>query len=336
MAMTLTPRQLTKRAQFYQQFAQLTAAGVPILKILETFSRNPTDHSYRSATEQLRLRITQGATFTDAVRDLGHWAPPFDIALIEAGEHSGRLDQVFRLLSNYYQEKAAILRRMISDLLYPAFLLHFVIVLFPFLDWFKGGCSTGVFVMRTAGILAVLYTAIFMLVYAMQGRRGENWRAWLEKVLRPVPGLGSARQALALARLSAALEALLNAGVTIIEAWELAAAASGSPRIERAVREWRPRLQNSGVTPSEAVIDSGKFPELFENLYHSGEISGQLDESLRNLHRYYLEEGQHKMHLLGQWLPRGVYLCVALLVAFKVIGFYTNYFNQVNSIGNGF
>ena len=52
------------------------------------------------------------------------WAtgcPPFDIALVQAGEHSGRLDAVFKLLAAYYNDRAALLRQMISDLAYPAF-----------------------------------------------------------------------------------------------------------------------------------------------------------------------------------------------------------------------
>jgi type II secretory pathway component PulF len=61
----------------------------------------------------------------------------------------------------------------------------------------------------------------------------------VERTLRWVPILGKARQDLALARLAAALEALLNAGVPIIGAWELAATASGSPALRRTVLTWR-------------------------------------------------------------------------------------------------
>ena len=49
------------------------------------------------------------------------------------------------------------------------------------------------------------------------------------------------------------------------------------------------------------------------------EISGTLDESLRRLQTYYHEEGSRRMHLLAQWVPRAVYLLVALLIAYKVI-----------------
>jgi type II secretory pathway component PulF len=170
------------------------------------------------------------------------------------------------------------------------------------------------------------------LLYAAQARRGEKWRSFLERILRPVPMLGTARHSLALARLAAALEALINAGVRIIEAWELAAAASGSPAIYRAVTAWKPEVM-AGRTPSEVVSASRQFPEVFANLYHSGEISGQLDDTLRRLHAYYQEEGSRKMHFVSQWVPRMIYFGVAILVGYKVIMFYMGHINDIKNAG---
>ena len=36
------------------------------------------------------------------------------------------------------------------------------------------------------------------------------------------------------------------------------------------------------------------FPDLFANLYSSGEVSGKLDETLKRLYAHYQEEGTHK------------------------------------------
>ena len=210
---------------------------------------------------------------------------------------------------------------MISDLAYPAFLFHMAIFLFPFIAFFSNG-NLSLFLWRTFGVLIPIYVGIFLLIKSMQGRRGAGWRAFMERVLSPVPVLGTARHSLALSRLSAALEALLNAGVTIIQAWEMAATASGSPAILKTVLAWKPQLE-TGQTPSEVVNASSQFPELFANLYHSGEISGQLDDSLKRLRDYYQEEGSRKLHLFAQWGSRLIYFAVAGYVAYKVIGFYT-------------
>lgn len=309
MPLIFTPGQLTRRSHFYQQLGQLTAAGVPIVNVLEMLSHNAPDRSFLEPIRQLQAGIAKGGNFTDALRGLGDWTPPFDIALIEAGERSGRLDAVFKLLSNYYDERSRLLRQMISDMLYPAFVLHFAIFMFPMISLFNGGTMVG-FVLETFGVLIPIYVVIGAVIYAGQDRRGLEWRAKLEKLLRRVPVLGTARHSLALARLAAALEALINSGVNIIQAWDLAAAAGGSPALQQAVAEWKPRVV-AGETPAEAVKACPLFPELFANLYTTGEISGKLDESLKNLHTYYQEDATRKLHLLAQWVPRFLYFGVA-------------------------
>jgi general secretion pathway protein F len=332
MPLIVTPRQLTQRAQFYQQLGQLAAAGIPIPTALDMLMRNPPSRAFR---EPIRLMITQlagGAILSDALQSIGKWVPSFDIALVRAAEHSGRLDAVFKLLANYYDARAALLRQMIGDLAYPVFLFHFAILTFNFIAWFQSGMSLTMFALRMTATLLPIYLSVWLIIFASQGRRGEKWRSFFEAILRPVPMLGTARHFLALSRLAAALEALLSAGVTIIEAWEMAAAASGSPSLQRTVLAWKPQLAG-GQTPSEAVSAAPRqFPELFANLYHTGEVSGQLDESLDRLRKYYHEEGTRKLHLLARWVPKLIYLCVAGFIAFKIIKYYTAEMNQWNEI----
>jgi type II secretory pathway component PulF len=336
MPLIVTPRQLTLRSQFYRQLGQLTAAGIPIIGALEMLSRNPPARSFREPIKQMITQLSLGSTVSEALAHLGLWVPSFDIALVRAAEHSGRLDTVFKLLADFYDDRARLLRQIIRDLAYPAFLFHFSIFLFPFIQWFGGTLSPAKFIVETFGILLPIYGGILLVIYASQGRRGAKWRAIFELLLRPIPVLGTARHYLALARLAAALEALINAGVTIIEAWEMAAAACGSPAIQRAVTAWKPDVV-SGELPSEAVNKAPRqFPELFANLYKSGEVSGQLDDSLKRIHIYYQEEGTNKLHLLAAWVPKIIYFGVAIMVAVKVISFYTGYFQTINQISNGF
>src|SRR5262245_64599192 len=115
------------------------------------------------------------------------------------------------------------------------------------------------------------YAAIFLLIFASQGRHGEAWRSLIERFIRPVPGLGRAKHGMALARLAVALEALISAGVSIIDGWQLAADASGSPALRPAVLSWRPRIQ-AGETTGEMVSSSCAFPELFLNLYSTRDV----------------------------------------------------------------
>jgi len=328
MAIIFTPSQFSRRAEFYQQLNQFTAAGLGLMAALSHLEKKPPTRSYREPIHAVLDRLSSGFTLSEALLHLDHpWLPGFDIALIQAGEQSGRLDACFRLLADYYAERARLGRQMITDLAYPAFLLHFFVFITPFPQLFLSGNWVR-YLIQTAGILGPLYGLLALVVYGTQSQHGERWRAVIETVLHPVPVLGSARRCLALARLAAALEALLSAGVTIIEAWELAAAACGSPALRRAVREWRP-LVDGGVTPAEAVEASRKFPDLFTGQYSTGEVSGQLDDTLKRLHGYYQEEGSRKLRALSRWVPILLYLVLVLCIAAYVLHFYTTRYQGI-------
>jgi len=330
MSLILTPGQFTQRAEFYYQLSQLTAAGIGLPSALEQLRRNPPGRSYRQRIEQLIDQLNSGYTLSESLRNLGGWLPEFDVSLLQAGEQSGRLDASFHLLADYYTDRARIARQVLGDLAYPAFLFHFAVFILPFAELFSSG-NWVVYLAKTFGVLLPIYAVIALVVFASQSRHGETWRSWMESIFQRVPILGKARWYLALSRLSASLEALLSAGVTIIQAWELAAAASGSPALRRIVLGWRP-LVDAGQTPAEVLSSCRSFPEMFASQYSTGEISGKLDETLHRLHLYYQAEGTRKLNALAQWTPRLVYLGVVLMIAYKVVRFWTGYFNNINDV----
>jgi type II secretory pathway component PulF len=192
------------------------------------------------------------------------------------------------------------------------------------------------FVMQKGIFFGYLYGAILLLAYLCRSNHGEVWRYWLERLSNGIPLLGKARRNLALGRVAAALEAELNAGVNIIHAWELAGAASGSPGLRRTIDEWRPRIE-AGAPPSEAVLKSGMFPELFANLYLSGEMTGQLDDTLKRLHHHYQEEGSRQSRAFTQWTVRLVFLGIMAGIGYEIIKFWAGYASQFNfdDLGGG-
>jgi len=228
---------------------------------------------------------------------IGQWLPAFDVALLQAGEQSGRLEACFRLLADYYTDRARLARQVIADLAYPAFLFHFAIFILPFAKFFTSG-NWLTYLFQTIGVLIPIYAAIALIIYAAQSRHGEKWRGWMECIIHPIPILGTAR------RYPGALTAgrrhwkpLLSAGVTVIQAL---GAGSHRPAVHLLCAAWcwpGDRLWMAGQTPAEALNASGRFPELFANQYATGEISGKLDDNLRRLHTYY-QEGRFAQHFM--------------------------------------
>src|SRR5437764_5378589 len=132
MPLLVTPRQLSQRAEFYHQAGQLLDAGISLPQALSTLQQAPPARSFRQPIQHLLAHLTEGLTFSESLQQLGRWLPSFDVALLHAGEQSGRLPHCFKLLAGYYQERARLLRQVISVLGYPLFLFLFVIFIVPF------------------------------------------------------------------------------------------------------------------------------------------------------------------------------------------------------------
>jgi type II secretory pathway component PulF len=333
MPLIVTPGQFTQRAEFYHQLTQLTSAGIGLLRALEQVQRNPPARSFRAPIHILLEHLNNGYTFAESLKQTGDWFPAFDIALLQAGEQSGRLPECFRQISEQYRDRAQLFRNTLLALAYPLFILHFAILIFP-LARLTGLILHGelfAFLLQKLLVLGPLYGIVAFSVIAGQGK-ASAWRAFMERLLHAVPVLGRARRCLAIARLSSALEALINAGVNILEAWELAAAASASPALMRVVRTAKPQLV-AGTTPSEMVTTCGEFPTEFAQLYSTGEISGKLDDSLRRARIYFQDEGSRKLKAFVFTCAGILILGIMLLVAWQVISFYMDYFKKIQDAG---
>ena len=332
--MIFTPGQLKRRAELYHQLGSMIAAGVPLIEALEMAGKNSGLRVSRKIILSLVENLKNGLTFTDSMVKIHGWLPEFDIALLSAGEHSGRLDYCFKQLGFYYETRATIIRETISGLIRTAITFHLFLMLFPlglFFNFVLGIVNNEYarclpFIAEKILVFGALYGIAFFFIFASQGNRGVRWRALVEHVVQAIPVLRIAQKYLVMSRLSAALEALVSSGVSIVKGWPMAAAASGSPHLNKVVEGWKPHLEG-GSTPAELVRETPYFPEMFVNLYHTGEISGKLDESLGRLHAYFREEGFLQLRMFTKILNGVLYGMVAILVGYNVIRFWVGYFN---------
>ena len=351
----VTPGTLNRRAQLFEQLAAMIAAGVPLTKALEMAAKNRNTGISRKVLQQLTQHLQEGHTFTDAMQLVSGQKRPvnqggievslkagsktyalseFDVALLSAGEESGRLDSSFKMLARYYASRAKMINDTVSSSIITILTLHVFLIVFPigFLVEFVLGIINNEFhrclpfIIEKVLAFALLYGLVGALGFAGQGTRSGGWRAMLELMFSWIPLLRTALKSLVLARLAMALEALFNAGVPVTRSWDLAATACGSQHLKGEVLKWTPQLEQ-GTTPAEMVAQIRYFPDMFTQLYQSGEISGKMDETLTRLHTYYEEEGFRKLHSFGRFLSFGIYMAIAITIGIFVIRFWTNYFS---------
>lgn len=329
MPWVVTPKQLQGRSEFYHQFGTLLAAGVPLLQALETLRRTASSKSNSEPIHRAILVVNQGYNLTEALIQSHRRIPSFDIALIAAGEKSGRLEQCLKLLAEFYRMSALLARQVWSQCLYPAVLVHTAIFLAPITVLVVKGDVWGYLASVLAALVPV-YGVVLFLVWIFQGSHRERWQRILEKLFDIIPFFGPARRDLSISRLALSLEALINAGVPVLQSWPIASLASGSHRLREAATAWLPQAEHHGIPPGELLLNRREYPDMFSSLYLTGEKSGSLDESLRRLHTHYLEEGVRKMKLAAEWAPRILYFGIMIVIAFRVVRFYSDYFGQIN------
>lgn len=350
----VTPATLTRRAELYYQIGNSISAGLPLAKALEMAGNNPSLQSSRALIHDLTQYLREGHTLADSFllvqgkvpgregmtfdnKKHKFWMPDFDVALLSVGEETGRLDSVFKMLAQFYADRAKIIRDTIADLILPMLNLSVFLLVFPLpylVSFVVSGLMDGrwdqciPFLVEKTVAYGLLYGSIFFLIFACQGTHGERWRGVVGGIVGLIPMLRTAVRFLVLGRFTAALEALVNAGVPVIRGWDMAARASGSPRLKREIEANIGQLEH-GMTPAEMVNLTPYFPDMFRNLYYTGEISGQIDDTLIRLRDYYQEEGMRKLKLFTNIMTKVIYGVIALLIAIFIIRFYAGYFGGV-------
>ena len=91
----------------------------------------------------------------------------------------------------------------------------------------------------------------------------------------------------------------------------------------------------SGESLTEALADTGLFPEDFIEMVHVGETSGTVPEELHRLSPQFREQAERALSLLCGALALAVWGVVALFILFFVFRFFMWYVGQINQALEG-
>ncbi len=323
-------RTLARRAEWFDQLATLLEAGVPVLRALELQRNSAMAKPWRKGIDAWIRHLQAGEPLPIALAQSGNWLSEFDQTLLGAAAQSGRMERALRFLSHDDRERARLQRLMMSGMLYPLIVAHVALLVFPvplLVDAVIDGLLSP-YLLAKARVFVSIYGVLFAGYFLLR-LLGEHARALTERVVGLVPGLGAARRCWALSRVAAALDGLLAAGVAVRQAWTMAAAAAGSPTVQRAVQRWQRDWEQGGL-PSESLQRHRTFRGVFADLYATGEQSGTLDEALPRIQTYYQEEARRHLRVVSAVFPAILYAAVVIVVGYYIFSFYAGYYRQLD------
>ncbi|MBI5394250.1 MAG: type II secretion system F family protein [Verrucomicrobia bacterium] len=303
-------------AAFYRQLGTMLEAGVPVVRALESLERSAPCRRLRDASAALRQRIAAGGDLSDGLEERAAMFPALHRELIRVGERSGTLERQLHHLAAMLDQFAAVRKEVVGRMFYPVLLLHLSVLVMPLprLVFTQDLIAYGRDVLLA---LVFLYAAASLSWWIVrQIARDRAGLVATDRLVLALPVVGKIHRDIALARFFAALKAMLNAGIGLIEALPRAGAASGSARLASTTRESAPGLQRGEPL---ALLLAGALPPDALSMVATGQESGKLDDMLDHLERRFFDESRRRLQAMADWLPKLIYIAVVLWVGWQIL-----------------
>ncbi|HEX9611944.1 MAG TPA: type II secretion system F family protein [Gemmatimonadales bacterium] len=307
--------------------ATLMAAGVPLERALAAMDTLP---RLRGLVASLRRRLREGASLSRALRDEAR-VPPVVAGLIRAGErvHLGLgLEEAARQL----EREAEFRGRLWAALTYPIVLLVagsaavavLVVAILPrFVALLEDAGSalpaSTRWLMTMSGLVRehgiVLGAAV--LVLTLLGARGLQTASG-HALLLGAPVVGRVRLALATARVSRTLGALLRVGAPALTALDAARDSAGDLAVAQRLTAAGERVR-SGATLAAALGAEHALGTQALQLIGVGERAGKVGELLDRAADLAEADTARALNTLVTWVEPGLILMLGGLVTFVAL-----------------
>ena len=328
---------------FNQQFVALIRAGLPILRGLDLLKGRISNPLLRQHIEDVRDRVHSGTMLSEALRAQGVF-PAVYTASVYAGERSGNLVEVITRYVQYEKTILSVRKRFLNSLIYPAFLVVLSIVMVAviltyviprFAELYAGlnaplPVSTRVLIAVSSAIqneLVLIVPLIVGSIVALKIWAGSGiGRHSIDELKLKAPILGNLWSMFSMAQLSRTLATLLQGGIPLVAALEVAREASGNRVIGDSIRSTIVQVQE-GKSLSDSLDRTGHFPGLALEMIRVGEQTGSLPDMLNHVADFYDEDVDIRSTALLSWVEPVILLFVAAFVATILISLYMPIFS---------
>jgi type IV pilus assembly protein PilC len=330
---------------FNQEFSTLIKAGLPILQSVELLHKRTENPGFRAALESIIHDIKGGSSLSDAMTRHPAYFSPLFTSTVQAGEKSGALVDVLKRSITYQKKMIAVRRKLTSALVYPLFVMIFVIAVFAlFLFYIIPSFSqmyddpqaslpflTALllsFTRRIASYFSFIAAGTVIAGIAFyQWRKTDAGKRIIDTLKLKLPVVGTLVSQYIISQLTRTLATLLRGGIPLVQAIETTAGALSNRVISQGLHASK-KLVVEGVSLSEAFERTGLVPEMTVRMVAVGETSGDLPQMLEDVADFYEESADATIPILTTAIEIGVILFLGIIVAFVVIALYLPIFEM--------
>lgn len=320
---------------FTRQFASLVRSQMPILRALGIMTEQTTHPGFRKILAGITSDIQQGRTLSEAMEPyLGVFSPLY-VNLVRSGEIGGMLDTVLDRLAAKAEQDEALRSKVRAAIAYPlfvgmvgagtvVFLLTFVMPrLLKLLERYEQlPLPTRLLLAVTRALTqwwvwAILGTAVCGFI-ALWRVRGSAVRAWVDSWNLRVPVLGPLIRQLELARFARSFSLLIEHGVSVLRAVDVALPVVRHQVIRRELGRV-PEGLKQGRSLATCLKPLSNMTPYVVNTVSVGEESGKMGEAFAEVATFYEREAEGLLHTAAALMEPAMVLGVGAVVGWIVM-----------------
>ena len=316
---------------FCKQMSVMLESGIPLNNAVDILEQQATSKNLKSSLKIVSKSLKEGSQLSKAMLDQEGMFPDLLIRMVQAGEKTGKLDEVLEKMSEHYNKELKTSRQIRGAMIYPAVLAFLAVaavlaLLYVVIPSFSGIFEQSGMAMPlpTRIVLAasnfvrsswyILFGVIGILVFLfLRYRSTEAGRYQLDRLKLNLPVIKGPMQKIVTARFASTLAILTSAGIPLVEAIESAAATTNN-----AVVIEKMKIANEGLQKGERltgmITSTGLFPPMMLSMVKIGEESGSLESMLVKTSEYYEEELETAIKQLLSLLEPAMIIVMGVII----------------------
>jgi type IV pilus assembly protein PilC len=334
-----------------RQLATMVNSGMSLLRALYVIEEQTESDKLRETWVEVRKDVEAGVALSEALKKHPDVFNELYVAMVQAGETGGILDNTLMRVATQLEKDAALRRQIKAAMIYPSLIGGFALIVLVALVAFLVPVFEKIFD-DFGGELPAITKFTVWLSHMMTGRwyvmiavvAGIVWlfRYWKksdtgkvqwDKIKLKFPmKIGGIVQKVALARFSRTFSGLIAAGVPMLEAIDITGRTSGNKVIEMAMDDVRDSVKRGGslTAPMAAVPEA--FPVMVTQMIGVGEETGALETMMTKVADFYEEQVEAAVKALTSILEPVMIVIVGSIVGFIVIAMYLPMFKVYDQI----
>jgi type IV pilus assembly protein PilC len=335
---------------FSRQFATMIEAGLNVVSSLVILEDQTEDPYFALVIKELRADVEGGLLLSQAMARHPKIFSRLYIAMVEAGEAAGILDQVLDRVALQIEKETQIKRRVKGAMMYPTMVLIFATLVLIGLLMFLVPVFVKIFAQLNGQLPTltqyvvgasnqlrshwfIIFPAMGLTVWGVRRfKKTEPGRQLWDRIKLKVPmKIGDVVLKVTMARFSRTLSTLVAAGVDIIKALEITGQTAGNWVIEEALADVRQKV-HQGVPIAQPLIENPVFPPMVSQMVKIGEETGELEKMLGKIADFYEDEVDAAIASLTAIIEPLMMIGVGAMVGVIIISMYLPMFKLLSLV----